>query len=144
MEPESLSSGQLARAARVNVQTLRFYERRGLLPGPARSPGGHRRYGTDALSLLRLIRRAQDLGFTLAEIAELLALRADPAANCADVCAAVEAKLDHVERRLARLAEQRRRLRRLREACPTTRPLHDCPVVEELERSEDPKKRRGA
>ncbi len=129
-----LSSGQLARAAGVNVQTLRFYERRGLLPGPSRSAGGHRRFGPEALGLLRLIRRAQELGFTLAEIAELLELRGDPAADCGDVCAVVQAKLDHVERQLARLTEQRRRLRRLRDACPTTRPLRDCPVVAELER----------
>ncbi|MFC4950521.1 MerR family transcriptional regulator [Pseudonocardia sp. GCM10023141] len=67
-----LRSGQLAAAAGVNLQTLRYYERRGLLPDPERSLGGHREYGVDALTVLRIIRATQRLGFTLAEIAELL------------------------------------------------------------------------
>jgi len=69
-----LRSGQLADAAGVNLQTLRYYERRGLLAEPARSPGGHRLYPTDALTLLRVIKTAQRLGFTLDEVAELIDL----------------------------------------------------------------------
>ncbi|GAA1370025.1 MerR family transcriptional regulator [Catellatospora chokoriensis] len=69
-----LRSGQLAEAAGVNPQTLRYYERRGLLAEPARSPGGHRLYPTEALTLLRVIKTAQRLGFTLAEVAELVDL----------------------------------------------------------------------
>lgn len=66
-----MRSGQLAAAAGVNQQTLRYYERRGLLPAPDRSLGGHRDYGADALTTLRVIKAAQRLGFTLGEIAEL-------------------------------------------------------------------------
>jgi DNA-binding transcriptional MerR regulator len=69
-----LRSGQVASAAGVNVETLRYYERRGLLPEPQRSPGGHRLYGADSVTTLRVIKAAQRLGFTLAEIQELFAL----------------------------------------------------------------------
>ena len=68
----SLRSGQVAEAAGVNIQTLRYYERRGLLPEPERSPGGHRLYGGEAVTVLRVIKAAQRLGFTLEEVAELL------------------------------------------------------------------------
>ncbi len=142
MEHASLSSGRLAKAAGVTVETLRFYERRGLLPPPARTASGHRRYGPEALDLVRLIKRAQGLGFTLPEVAELQRTLADPKATCRDVCAAVQLKLDHVDAEIARLESQRRRLRQLREACPRTRPLRDCPVIEDLERR--PIRRREA
>ncbi|MFE0465562.1 MerR family transcriptional regulator [Kitasatospora sp. NPDC058965] len=72
MRTEGLRSGQVAEAAGVNVQTLRYYERRGLLAEPARSSGGHRLYDQDAVTALRVIKAAQRLGFTLEEVAELL------------------------------------------------------------------------
>jgi MerR family transcriptional regulator, mercuric resistance operon regulatory protein len=98
----TLRSGQLAEAAGVNVQTLRYYERRGLLPEPRRSLGGHREYGADAVTVLRVIRGLARLGFTLAEIAELIevgshrgprpGLRAAATAKLAEV----DAKIDHL------------------------------------------------
>ncbi|WP_326784839.1 MerR family transcriptional regulator [Streptomyces sp. NBC_00151] len=72
MSGADLRSGQVADAAGVNIQTLRYYERRGLLPAPDRSPGGHRLYGGEAVTTLRIIKAAQRLGFTLDEVAELL------------------------------------------------------------------------
>lgn len=74
MNPTGLRSGELADAAGVNVQTLRYYERRGLLAEPARSPGGHRMYSDRDLTILRVIKTAQRLGFSLAEVAELVDL----------------------------------------------------------------------
>jgi MerR family transcriptional regulator, mercuric resistance operon regulatory protein len=98
----TLRSGQLARAAGVNVQTLRYYERRGLLPEPRRSLGGHREYGPQAVTVLRVIRGLARLGFTLTEIAELIevgshrgprpGLRAAARAKMAEV----ESKIDHL------------------------------------------------
>src|ERR671910_770958 len=70
--PEGLRSGQVAAAAGVNIETLRYYERRGLLAEPDRSPGGHRLYPPEAVTALRVIKAAQRLGFTLDEVAELL------------------------------------------------------------------------
>lgn len=100
----TLRSGQLARAAGVNVQTLRYYERRGLLPEPGRSLGGHREYDPQAVTVLRVIRGLARLGFTLTEIAELIevgshrgprpGLRAAATAKRAEV----EAKIDHLTR----------------------------------------------
>jgi DNA-binding transcriptional MerR regulator len=93
-------SGQLAAAAGVGVQTLRYYERRGLLPEPDRSPGGHRDYGADAVLVLRVVKAAQRLGFTLDEIAELLAVRAHHRPRLRERAAA---KLADVDARLADL-----------------------------------------
>jgi DNA-binding transcriptional MerR regulator len=98
-----LRSGQVAAAAGVNPQTLRYYERRGLLDEPERSPGGHRLYPAEAVTLLRVIKTAQRLGFTLDEVAELLAARARrPEAGLA---ARARDKLAEVESRIAELAE---------------------------------------
>jgi DNA-binding transcriptional MerR regulator len=106
----TLRSGELARAAGVNVQTLRYYERRGLLPEPRRSLGGHREYDQDAVTVLRVIRGLARLGFTLAEIAELIdvgshrgprpGLREAATAKIAEV----DAKIEHLSRVRAALA----------------------------------------
>ncbi len=141
MSTRSLSSGELAREAGVNVETLRYYERRGLLPRPTRTGSGHRRYDFEALSLLRLIKRGQEIGFTLAEIHELLRGLERPKAVCDDVCQVIEAKIGQVNQELARLHSQRERLSRLRAACPRTRPLRECPVIVELAGT-TPKRRR--
>lgn len=132
MDQTPISTGRLAKAAGVNVETLRFYEREGLLPQPERTASGHRRYGEWALERVLLIKRAQALGFSLPDIAKLIEAMDDPKADCQDVCAAVEAKIDQVNRLLVQLRARLRRLVRLRDACPQTRPLRECPVVEEL------------
>lgn len=141
MSGRYLSSGELAREAGVNSETLRYYERRNLLPRPARTASGHRRYDPDAVALLRLIRRAQGLGFTLAEIRELLRGLERPKAVCDDVCQVIQAKIGQVDEELARLRGLRARLSRLRAACPRTRPLRECPVIVEL-KGTTPKRRR--
>lgn len=134
MDQAWMSSGEVARAAGVNVETLRFYERRGLLPKPGRTVSGHRRYGAVTLERIQLIKRAQALGFSLPEIATLLEAMNDPQANCEEVCATVQVKLDHMDQLLVKLRAQRRRLLQLRDACPQVRPLRECPVIEELVR----------
>ncbi|WP_431877603.1 MerR family transcriptional regulator [Micromonospora marina] len=105
-EPE-LRSGQVADAAGVNVQTLRYYERRGLLAAPRRSPGGHRLYPAETVTLLRVVKAAQRLGFTLAEVADLLT--AGP--HDAGLRTRAPDKLAEVERRLADLTAVRDTLR---------------------------------
>ncbi|AVT40265.1 MerR family transcriptional regulator [Plantactinospora sp. BB1] len=103
--PEGLRPGQLAAAAGVNQQTLRYYERRGLLAEPARTLGGHRSYPAETVTLLRAIKTAQRLGFSLAEVAELLDVRAPGVRGGADRVLADRArvKLTEVERRIAEL-----------------------------------------
>ena len=130
---DSLTIGQLAKAAGVGVETLRFYERKGLLPPPPRSRSGYRRYPADAVARVRFIRRAKELGFSLAEIRELLAMRVDPGRSCADVRAVARAKIADVEAKIADLTRMRAVLRRLARACPGEGPVSACPIVEALD-----------
>ena len=126
--------GTLARAAGVNVETVRYYQRRGLLREPRRPPGGVRRYGEEDLARLRFIRRAQALGFTLREIAELLAL--DDGAGCARARRLAEARLEDVRRRIRGLRRMERALAGLVEACGDAggRGRAACPLIASLQR----------
>jgi DNA-binding transcriptional MerR regulator len=100
----SLRTGDVARAAGVNVQTLRYYERRGLLPEPARTNGGHRLYPEDAVTTLRVIKAAQRLGFTLEEVADLLEVgRHHHGKPRPGLQERARAKLEEVEARIADL-----------------------------------------
>ncbi len=120
--------GRLARAAGVNVETVRYYQRRGLLPQPDRPLRGFRRYGDEALARLRFIKRAQRLGFTLREIRELLAI---DKGSCAATRRRAERKRADVDARLRDLQELRATLDRLIRACRRGgRPA--CPIVETL------------
>ncbi|HLS15077.1 MAG TPA: MerR family transcriptional regulator [Beutenbergiaceae bacterium] len=101
-----MRSGQLAAAAGVNLQTLRYYERRGLLPEPDRSLGGHRNYGQDAVTVLRIVKAAQQLGFTLAEIKELLTVGSHRGPR-PGLRQRAEEKLNDVETKIAALEVMR-------------------------------------
>ncbi len=136
---EGMTIGQLAREAGVNVQTVRYYERRRLLPAPARRASGYRAFDAAALARLRFIRRAQELGFTLAEIAELLALRLDPHTTAADVKARANRKIADVDRKLRDLERIRDALTHLAGSCRGGRgPTGECPLVEALGPLEGP------
>lgn len=132
-----LRIGQVASAADVNVQTIRYYERRGLFPTAQRSPGGYRQYGEDTVRRLRFVKHAQELGFSLQEIRELLALRVRHGAACDTVARQTRAKLALVEGRIAELQRLKRTLVRLAAACAAKRPTADCPVLETLEDDRD-------
>ncbi|MCD9030364.1 heavy metal-responsive transcriptional regulator [Luteimonas sp. Y-2-2-4F] len=127
--------GELSRLSGVSIDTVRYYERHGVLPAPARQPSGYRRYGASDVQRLRFVARAKALGFTLAEIQELLALSdragARPDAN-GDIVALRElarARLDALERKLAELSRVRDALAGLVEACPGHGPAADCPIL---------------
>lgn len=129
-----MTIGTVARAAGVNVQTVRYYERRGLLPPPARTPSGYRTYLPATLDRLRFIRRAQELGFSLSEIQELLTLRLDPSTTAAAVKASAERKIAQVEERIRDLQHIRHALTHLAGRCRGGRgPIGDCPLMEELQ-----------
>lgn len=130
---ERMRIGELARRAGVNVQTVRYYERRGLLPDPRGRDRGYREYGPSTLERLRFIKRAQDLGFTLAEIQELLALRLGRGAGAARVKARAQAKIREIEARLRDLERIRHALSHLAGECTAGRgPLGDCPLLDAL------------
>lgn len=129
----TLTIGQLADAAGVSVQTVRFYERKGLLPEPPRSASGYREYPESDVARLGFIRRAQGLGFTLAEIGELLSLRMDAGTTPGQVRERVEEKIADVDARIAELARIRAALSSMAGACDVHGPLGDCPFLEALE-----------
>jgi len=104
--------GQVARAAGVNVQTVRYYERAGLLPRAARTPSGYRVYGPETAARLRFIKHAQALGFSLEEVREILRLRYDGRSPCECVRGKLEEKLERVEREMAALRRFRQELHR--------------------------------
>ncbi|MEQ8724825.1 MAG: MerR family DNA-binding protein [Sandaracinaceae bacterium] len=135
-EPSTLKIGELARAADVGVETIRYYERRGLLAQPPRRTSGYRQYPPGAVRRVRFIRRAQTLGFTLKEIEELLALRVDDDRSCADVRALARAKLEDIERRVAELQQMGRALERVARRCRGRGPTSECPILEVLDEEE--------
>jgi len=131
MERESLTIGALARRGGVNVETVRYYQRRGLLAVPARPLGGIRRYSSESVQRLRFIRRAQQLGFTLREVAELLTIAGDT--SCSSKCEVGASRLADIERRIADLIGVHRALARLVERCQSgERDESPCPVIEAL------------
>ena len=134
---ERLRIGEVARRSGVSVQAIRFYEREGLLPEPARRPSGYREYTGDAVRRLRFIRRAKDLGFSLREIRELLALRVEPGATCGTVQARVREKVARVEAKIAELERIRDALEALAEACSGTGPTSSCPILDALDHEEE-------
>lgn len=130
---EKLTSGQLARTAQVNVETVRYYERRELLPEPPRRQSGYRQYTQKDVARIRFIKRAQKLGFTLEEISELLALRIDPDTTCADIKAQAEKKLADIAEKLRALQRMKAVLVKLTTACDARAPTGVCPILESLE-----------
>jgi len=128
MKDDILTIGRLARSAGVNVETIRYYQRRRLLRVPVVPAGGVRRYSDDDLKRLRFIKRAQQLDFSLAEIGELLALADGD--RCSAVCGVGERRLADIERKIADLAAMREALRPLVGACHENGPRAACPLVQ--------------
>ena len=126
-----MTIGRLARAAGVHVETVRYYQRRGLLALPPRPAGGVRRYSQATVGQLRFIKRAQDIGFSLAEIKQLL--RLERMRGCHDARALASAKLSAVEQRMAALERVRGALRRLVGECDAGG-TRSCPIIEALAR----------
>ena len=126
--------GGLARAAGVGVETVRYYQRRGLLPEPARAPGEVRRYAGLDLERLRFIRSAQSAGFTLAEIAELLAL--DASDDRARVRALARERVARLDEKIGELSRARDALASLAETCAKGG-KGPCPIIGAFERGRD-------
>lgn len=129
---ETLTIGKVAKGAGVGVETVRFYEREGLLPAPPRRPSGYRQYPLDTVRRIRFVLQAKELGFTLKEIKELLALRVGGPTRCSTVRARAEAKLENIDEKLAVLKRMRRTLRQLTRACESDTETDDCPILDAL------------
>ena len=124
--------GELARLAGTNVETIRYYERDGLLPVPARSEGNYRIYGETHVQRLFFIRRCRGLDMTLDEIRVLLHFKESPQKNCADVNRLLDRHIGHVAQRMQELQELERQLKDLRERCGEARDAAHCGILDGL------------
>jgi MerR family copper efflux transcriptional regulator len=132
MDATTMTIGRLAERAGVNIDTIRYYERNGLLPVPTRRASGYREYAAGDIERLRFIRRAKELGFTLTEIAELLSLTANRRDDMRGVKRKAEDRLEQVEFKIKELQRVRRGLQKLIAACPGHGELARCPIVTAL------------
>jgi Hg(II)-responsive transcriptional regulator len=130
----TLTIGELAKESGVHLETIRYYEREGLMPAPPRKSSGHRAYPPSAARRLRFIKRVQELGFTLSEICELLTLRAEPAEDCSEVCKQAQEKLGEVRAKIRHLQAIEEALQHLTAGCPGDRPISQCGILEALDR----------
>ena len=133
---QALKIGQLAQRASVNLQTIRYYEREGLLPEPPRLSSGYRLYSDSMVRRVRFIKRAQEIGFSLAEIRELLSLRADGRRERNEVRAIAQAKLADIEGKMRTLKAMKAVLNRLTERCSGCGPMSECPILESIDSEE--------
>ncbi len=124
--------GEVAKAAGIGIDAVRFYERQGLIPEPARRPSGYRMYSPDVVLSLRFIRRAKELGFSLKEISELLSLETAAEATAADVKTLAEAKLADMEERIRALQRMRRALKKAVGDCSGKGPTSGCSILRSL------------
>ena len=124
--------GDVAKQAKVRIETLRYYEREGLITSPPRSLSNYRLYPEDTVRRVQFIKRAQELGFSLKEIKELLALRVDPTTSCADVRTRALEKITTIEEKLRVLQAMKHALTQLVEECPGEGAVTDCPILESL------------
>jgi len=131
--PGLLTIGKLAGQGRANIGTIRYYERRGLMPEPSRSVSGYRLYSSDAVPRLQFIKQAQLLGFSLREIKELLFLRVTPGRSCADVRERAGRKMADVEQPIAQLDRRKHALAKFATVCPGSGPISECPILDVME-----------
>jgi len=127
-----LTIGEVAKQAAVCVDTLRYYEKRGLVAKPPRTVSGYRIYPNDAVQGVRFIKRAQELGFSLKEIKELTALRTTPGAKSAAVRERAAEKLVDIDAKIRSLRAMRKALAKLVESCPGCGPVESCSILESL------------
>lgn len=128
-----MTIGEVATQARVNIQTLRYYERRGLLREPGRRDSGYRDYPAETVRVVRFIKQAQKLGFSLTDIADLLRLSADGPTCCDNVRALAHQKLAEIDSRIAALRAMRRALKTLAQGCDQPQEKEGCPLLHVLE-----------
>ncbi len=131
-----LNIGEIAKRTGVTVETVRFYEKKGLIVTPERSGSGYRQYPADTVKRVRFIQHAKEVGFTLNDIGELLALRREPGTSCADIKLRATQKIEEVDQKIQDLNRIRDALGRLIMKCSGRGVLRECPILEELELDE--------
>lgn len=134
---KGLTIGQVAKRAQVNIETIRYYERKGLISPPPRRESGYRQYPEDTVNRVQFIKQAQDLGFSLKEIVELLSLRVGPGTACGDVKRLAEAKIADIEGRIRTLQRMKEVLTKLTASCSRRGSTGKCPILEALDTKEE-------
>ncbi|MEZ5318161.1 MAG: heavy metal-responsive transcriptional regulator [Vicinamibacterales bacterium] len=129
----SLRVGEVAKQAGVSLHAIHYYERRGLLPTPPRTATNYRAFSPDTVTRVRFIKHAQELGFTLDEIKELLSLRARPQSRCAQVYRRTEAKVADIDNRIVALRAMRTALAALLAQCEGEAPISACPILDAMD-----------
>lgn len=137
-----MTIGQLAMDAEVSVETVRFYERKGLIAQPSRPQAGYRHYDPQTSRRIRFIHEAQELGFSLTEILQLLALRVDPVTNCLEVKGAAESKIRSINEKIDALKTMRKALVEITNTCSGEGPATECPILDALDRAAMKNRRR--
>ena len=130
---EGLKTGELAKKAGVNIETIRFYERKKLISPVRRLDSGYRVFTEDAVRRIKFIKHAQELGFTLKEISELLSLRVKPGAKCGDIQKKADAKIQDIENKVTMLKRMKQTLENLSKACDKNETTDKCPILEAIE-----------
>jgi Hg(II)-responsive transcriptional regulator len=130
---DTMTIGKVAKCAGVGVETIRFYEREGLIEQPHRRDSGYRAYPAETVDRVRFVRRAKELGFSLEEIKELLALRIAPGTTCGQIKKRAEAKIGDIEDRIRGLQRMKQALRKLAVACGGNGSVSECPILDALE-----------
>jgi len=133
---QGLTIGQVARRSGFGIETIRFYERNGLIELPPRRPSGYRQYSESVIFRSQFIKRSKELGFSLKEIRELLSLRVSPTTTCSNIRERTQAKIADVESKIQSLERIKEVLMSLTTACGGAGPLSECPILESLEREE--------
>lgn len=132
----ALKIGELAKRADVNLQTVRYYEREGLLPEPPRLSSGYRLYPDTAVRRIRFIKRAQEIGFSLAEVSELLSLRVDARRGSGEVRALAQMKVADIDGKIRTLKAMKTALQRLTDRCSGSGPASECPILTSIDSEE--------
>ena len=133
MQPP-LTIGQVAKLSGVGIETVRFYEREGLLAEPGRTQGGYRQYGKEVVSRLGFIKRAKELGFSLREIADLLSLRMDSTTTCETVRERARTKIADIEAKIKTLLKMKAALLKVTKQCRGQGPTSECPILDALDK----------
>jgi len=129
-----LTRGQLAKKTCVNPETIRYYEKLGLLPKAVRTDSGYRLFSEEDVKRIKFVKRAKELGFTLKEIKELLELRFDSSGSCSEVREFAEEKLKDIEQKIKDLENIKQVLKELINQCPGKGPVLECPIISSIEK----------
>ena len=132
-DTKTYKTGEVARRAGVNKETVRYYEQRDLIPKPDRRRSGYRIFTQRHIDQIRFIKRAQELGFTLSEIKELLELRMDENTTCSEIKSEAQDKYEDVAEKIADLKRIKKTLLKLIDSCAGEGPKEDCPILGALE-----------